>query len=805
MLLGVALTLVVSAAALAQATGTLSGIVTTQTGAVRLPGAAITVVAAGGSQVVGTAASNDQGVFRIDGLAPGRYDVRIALRGFDPVERGGVEVAADSVREVRIDLTLETIAESVSVAADDSSPATAATISRQLAADLVNIAPVTGDSFQALLPILPNVLRGDDGRLRLNGGRPDQSGLQLAGASVTDAVTGEFGIELPIDAVEALEVVASPYLTEFGRFSTGVTRIETRRAANAWAFTANNFVPMPRFRGMNVQGLRTFSPRFLTGGAIVKDKLFLTQAAQYELRRIRVPSLPRGEDDRESRGFTTFTRLDAQPWEQHHLVMSLATFPRTRRFANLGTFVREPATADLREKGHQTDVAATSLALGGLVESRLTFRRYDVDVLAKAPAAMVVTPLGVTGRHFNDQRRDSRSLQWIESISRGWTDRTGEHLVKAGVDLLRSSYTGTSESRDVEVRDVNGALRELVRFAAPTRQDETASDLAVYLQDRWRPSDRLLVEYGGRIDRDGVLERFNFSPRVGASLSLWSSGAGVVRGGVGRFVQRTPLMAAAFESFERRTVTRYGADGSVAQSIAYLPVREAEATPSARIASIEYDHRLARGWTARIGHLRRDGSREFLVEERPDRGVLALTGNGRSQYRETELTIGHLDGLGRSLSVSYVHTSSRADYNHLDRYFGNLRQPLVRANAFARTDVDVPHRLIARGIIPVFGAWQVNPIVEIRTGFPYSLVDAAQDFVGVQNDGGRFPVLATLDLAVNRVIAVKGRRVRIGVRTNQLLNRFTPRDVQNNVDSGALGAFYNSIDRRIGLTFQILP
>jgi hypothetical protein len=93
----------------------------------------------------------------------------------------------------------------------------------------------------------------------------------------------------------------------------------------------------------------------------------------------------------------------------------------------------------------------------------------------------------------------------------------------------------------------------------------------------------------------------------------------------------------------------------------------------------------------------------------------------------------------------------------------------------------------------------------MRSGFPYSLIDEDQNFVGMRNAGGRFPNLYTLDLSVVRAARFLGRSVRFGFRGSHLLNQFNPRDVHNNIDSAAFGTFHNSIPRRLGVFFTFLP
>ena len=73
-----------------------------------------------------------------------------------------------------------------------------------------------------------------------------------------------------------------------------------------------------------------------------------------------------------------------------------------------------------------------------------------------------------------------------------------------------------------------------------------------------------------------------------------------------------------------------------------------------------------------------------------------------------------------------------------------------------------------------------------RTGFPYTVIDQEQRVVGTRNEGGRFPNLFTLDLAVTKDVQItKTKQVRLGVQTFNLTNHFNPRDVQNNADATA--------------------
>jgi outer membrane receptor protein involved in Fe transport len=105
---------------------------------------------------------------------------------------------------------------------------TGASTSDSASSRLLDGGPVA-DEFQALLPLLPGVVRSGDGRIQMKGGAATQGGLQVSGASVNDPSTGDFAFTMPSEAVESVDLLPNPFAAEFGHFSTGVVRVQTRR------------------------------------------------------------------------------------------------------------------------------------------------------------------------------------------------------------------------------------------------------------------------------------------------------------------------------------------------------------------------------------------------------------------------------------------------------------------------------------------------------------------------------------------------------------------------------------------------
>jgi hypothetical protein len=133
--------------------------------------------------------------------------------------------------------------------------------------------------------------------------------------------------------------------------------------------------------------------------------------------------------------------------------------------------------------------------------------------------------------------------------------------------------------------------------------------------------------------------------------------------------------------------------------------------------------------------------------------------------------------------------------------YGNLRSPIVRPNENNLISTDVRHRLIVRGTFGLPGQWDVAPVLELRSGFPWSALDEFQDFIGPRNRSGRLPAVRTLDFALARPWRFRKYRFRAGLKLYNVFGASAERDVQNNVTSPDYGKFFNPIERSIGFVF----
>lgn len=787
-------------AAAQAAAGRVVATITTLEGTVRMSGVQIELRAAADGIVIAKTVSDGAGQVVFPDVPPGQYVVGASRLGFESRDSAPFGVTAGNATEVLLDIQLTFAMPAIEVRAESPSPTDSVqpvSMSDMLSGSVLDLAPLDGDDFQSLLPLLPGVLRGSDGRLRVKGGEPTQGALQISSASLIDPSSGDFDLQLPGQSIDTVEVLANPFAAEYGRFSSSVTQIRTRRGTNDWEFKPSNLVP--RFKGF-FKSVRGFEPRASARGPLIRDRAFVAQDFQFRYVATPVRSLP-DEPEIKLRSFDSFTRLDFVISARHALGGGVVAFPREVDFATMSTFRPPGVTPDFNQSGVSTGVVDRfAIASDIVLESTLSVRRFEIDVNADGRTPMVYAPQTQSGTFFNDQDRDVSSVQWVEALSVTRNLWTGQHVFKFGTDLQRSSFHGSSTSRPLEIRRLDGSLAERTDFLGPTEQDVTGLEVAFFAQDRWRIGSRITLELGFRMDRDAIVEHVNWSPRAGISFAVLPEGRAIVRGGYGKFVQRTPLNVEAFPTFESRIVSRFGPTGSrIGLGTRLTNILDEDLhTPEAYVGNVEWDQRFGRRVLLKIAFLQRQGSHEYILTPSTAAREVRLSSTGESRYKELEWTTRYLGGGRRDLTVSYVWAKGTADLNNYDQFYGNFRHPIIRANEHNLTPTDVRHRVVVRGNVGLPGQWDVAPVLELRSGFPWSAVDEFQDFVGPRNRTGRLPAVKNLDFTLTRPWQVKKYRFRAGLKLYNVFGVSAARDVQNNLTSPDYGTFFNPIERSIG-------
>ncbi|MDP9171277.1 MAG: carboxypeptidase-like regulatory domain-containing protein, partial [Acidobacteriota bacterium] len=227
--------------------------------------------------------SDVKGETLFEDLAPGEYSIEISAVGY-----GGIatQVVLQAGAGNRVDAALSAVTSRTdAITVTDTIPLAleqGASVPMTLRREDVKNLPDRPGSVADALPMAPDIIRLPNGQLRLSGGGEQRGTMLVNSANVTDPATGQFGATIPIDSVSTMNVLSSPFLAEYGGFTSDVVSVETRRAGQRWSFELNDPLPEFRFRSWHMRGLRSATPRLSFGGPILRDRLYLMESLQYE-------------------------------------------------------------------------------------------------------------------------------------------------------------------------------------------------------------------------------------------------------------------------------------------------------------------------------------------------------------------------------------------------------------------------------------------------------------------------------------------------------------------------------------------
>ncbi len=267
--------------------------------------------------------TNDSGLYALQNLPPGQYDVQVKKQGFQTIIRSGL--ALNVAQEATLDFTLKVGEASQTITVEGGRElmnTTDATVSTVVDREFAENLPMNGRSFQSLIELTPGVVvvpsgSYSNGQFSINGQRSESNywmvdgvsanvgasaqgipGNYLAGSiGTTNAFGGTNGL-VSIDAMQEFRIETSTYAPEFGREPGGQISIVTRSGTNRFHGTlfdyfrnevldANdwfaNYAGLPRPPEKQNDFGGTFS------GPILKDKTFFFFS--YEGLRLRLPQV----------------------------------------------------------------------------------------------------------------------------------------------------------------------------------------------------------------------------------------------------------------------------------------------------------------------------------------------------------------------------------------------------------------------------------------------------------------------------------------------------------------------------------
>jgi Carboxypeptidase regulatory-like domain len=790
-----------------------------------VPNATIEVRSNGG--LVSTSTTEATGKATLTVSAAGSYSLNIQKKGFVPtditLEIGGSNPAKD------FDFVLSEAAlsqQSVEVKGESSNPVTEPASSQATlpTAQAKNTALKPATLADAL-PLIPGIVRAKDGSVRIAGFGEDHSALLVNSVDVTDPATGSFGLSVPIDSVQTIQVSEMPYLAQYGKFTAGVVSAETRRGGDKWDYSLNDPFPDFRIRSGHMEGVADASPRFNLSGPLVKDKLYFVEGAEYLFNNQEVRTLPYPENLTKSTAFNSFTQLDAILTPKQTLTASVHFAPHSLQYAGLDYFNPQPVTPDANF--HETTAMITHhWQIGdGLLQSTFAGTGVSSEVSPQASADMVLTPGGNQGNYFSYNSRSSTRFVWQEQ----WMPRAlhfhGQHILQIGSVIGHSENEGHFLGDPVILRNSNGQPIQQINFAGGKPYYVSDTDPALYGQDHWILNSHLAVDVGVRLEGQTITSTTRAAPRTGFVWSPGSSGTTVVRGGIGIFYDSVPLDVYAFDSNPNQVITTYDAQGlPVGPPVRYLNITSQQAqskflfidrglksgnfAPYSTAWNLEFERTVRRWLMVRVKYLQ--SHEQDMITLQPEvianQPAFVLNSSGWAQTRQAEFTARIGSAAPRQFFFSYVRQYAYGDINDAGSYLGNFPSPVIQSNLIASLPSEIPNRFLfwgSYGNLPK--KITLSPHLEYRNGFPYQPTNVYQQWVSTTGPQYRYPNYFALDMRVSKDVQVNLQHaVRLSLTVRNLTNHFNPLEVHSNLADPQYGTFFGNYDRKFLFDFDFL-
>ncbi len=704
------------------------------------------------------------------------------------------------------------------IAEESSTPST-------LAPKVAAQAPSKPATLTEALPLVPGVVRANNGALGIAGYSENHSTLLVNSVDVTDPATGDFGLSVPIDSVETISVSEMPYLAQYGKFIAGVVAAETRRGGEKWDYSLNDPLPEFRIRSGHLVGLKTASPRLNVSGPLIRNRLYLSEGAEYLLYKQSVRTLPFPTNETKSSAFNSFSQVDAIVSSTQTLTASFHLAPHSLRYAGLDSFNPQPVTpnADFHES---TSTIIDRMSIGnGLLQSTLAVTSVNSEVQPQGPANMVLSPEGNQGNYFGRQSRNATRLGWLEN----WTPRTlhfgGEHRLQIGSMLTYSEDEGQFHPRPVEIQDTIGHTMQRIDFTGGKAFGLADYAPAVYAQDHWVLNSHFALDAGIRLEEQTITYTQRTAPRLGFVWTPDREAKTIVRGGAGIFYDSVPLSTYRFSSYPEQVITSYDASGVVVGApLHYINItgsvtrsgfpfvdrskRNGNFAPYSLAWDLEFERYINKALTVRVKYLQSQA--QGLITLQPqvvqNQNAFVLGSSGTAQTRQYEITAKIGDKTQRQFFFSYVRQQAGGDLSDGSAYLGNYPFPVIRQGVFASLPNEIPNRFLFWGTYALPKKVQLNPHIEFRNGFPFQPTNLFQQYVAVTtNPQSRFPRYFAFDLLVSKDFQItKKHAVRISVPLLNITNHFNPLEVHSNIADPNYGRFFGNYPRRILIDFDVL-
>ena len=534
------------------------------------------------------AMTDSTGNFRVIGLPPGRYEVRVERADFAPFVDRALQLSISQEAILDVMLKIASVIEATTVVAGPpASDLSTTSIGRTFFTKDIDELPVAARDFNSLALLTPGILvdhstgRNPDLTISGSGQIGRNNTFLIDGLTDDDHVGGLMKGGVSLDSVKEFMVAANNFSAEYGQASGAIVSVLTRSGTNRAAGRVYYFHRDDRWDATDGAAKLAVPPADKTeleakvvgsfvGGPLVRDRAFYFGSTEYTTRDT--------ESVVTSSVLKTF-KPNASPIvpEQFREPQLLGRADFNLNSRNVLTFryrfdrihetnrTSDPGAVGLiaPERRHDStrrdqDFAVTDnhvVGSSGLNEFRFQFARRELDsdatkycsgcpaenrqgiLLGKSPV--------VPAWQIQNRWQIVNAFTWLVP------DKGGDHAYKAGLDvsLLDGAlfglgggdgiwrFTGSDSNRPFDATDPATYPFQYIRFVGEPHSHLNSRLYSLYVQDQWKPLSNVTFNLGLRWDYEDAVgasqDKDNVAPRLGVAVDPWRAGRTVIRGGYG--------------------------------------------------------------------------------------------------------------------------------------------------------------------------------------------------------------------------------------------------------------------------------
>lgn len=775
----------------------LAGKVIDETGVV-IPGVKVTLTRSGVPPF--TAVSDEAGRFRMAGVSAGTYELKAEKPGYYATISRAFEIKDRAVPLEIVLNHMQEFEETVNVVysapvVDRQEAAKTKTLTAEEITDLPN---VSTHDFHNSLPLIPGIVKDNNGRMHMNGGGEDQVYYSLDGFNITSPVSGALENRISVDAIRSLRVETSRYSAEYGKGSAGVIALESSQGDDSFRFSSTNFVPS--FALADGLKLTNWNPRATVSGPILKGRAWYFNALdlQYALNRIR--ELPSDSNTAPSWQGSNLSRIQVNASSRN--ILTVGFLFNFRAASHFGMSPLDPieTTRNVNERSYFINLKDVAYIGDWVLETGAALSQMNSREHPLGDELYTIRPDGRSGNYYLRARARVNRKQVLASLLTPLWNWHGRHSFKFGIDFNRIGYRRLADRGGIEILDVNGMPVRRIRFSGDPNFGRDSSEFSGYLQDSWTVNRQVFVEAGLRLDWDQVLRRHLWSPRLAFTWGPAHLPDTKFSAGIGIFYDGTNLKMLGRALDQQRADTFYDRTGNPEQG---GPVITSFAADDRSLRASFYLN-WSVGWQQKLGHqfyldtnfMRKNGRRgwafQLISPESLADFVYVLRSNRTDSYSHVEIGLSSTFKGKYPWLLSYARSRSRAS-GVIDFSQDN---PVFSRQAGGPLDWDTPNRMISWAVLPVpkLKKYALAYFAEWHSGLPWTAVNQFQQLVGAPNMR-RFPEYFSLNLHAERRIRFFRSEWALRVGFNNITGHQNPTVVNNNIDAADFGAYSGSPSR----------